>query len=107
MTTVLVHRQRSPPSDRMAKVSEANTSALEAEQWKLGHQAVVPPGVEKDHHGVNHAKSLHAFGHDPQGPQADMPKKPPATVGLPAPDAASVELHSSSPPIWSLSANLT
>ena len=74
MTTVLVHRQRSPPSDKLAKVSEANASALEAEQWKLGHQAVVPPGVERDHHGVNHEKSLHACGHDPQGPPAGMPR---------------------------------
>ena len=88
----------------MAKVLEANASALEAKQWKLGHQEVVPSVVEKDHHGVNHAKSFHAFGH---GPQADMPKKPPATVDLPAPDAANVELHGSSSPIWSLSANLT
>ena len=88
----------------MAKVSEANTSALEAKQWKLGHEEVVPSVVEKDHHGVNHAKSFHAFGH---GPQADMPKKPPATVSLPAHDAAKVELHSPSATIWSLTANLT
>ena len=88
----------------MAKVLEPDASASEAKRWKLGHEEVVPPVVEKDHHGENHAKSFHAFGH---GPQADMQKRPPTTVSLPAHDAAKVELHSPSATIWSLTANLT
>ena len=104
MTTVLVHRQRSPPSDRMAKVLESDASASEAKQWKPCRGDAVPPVIEEDHHGENHAKSFHAFGH---GLQADRPKRPPVTVSLPAPDAAKVERHSSSPPIWSLSTDLT
>ena len=82
----------------MAKVLEANASALEAKQWKLGYEEVVPSVVEKDHHGENRAKSFHAFGH---GLQADRPKRPPVTVSLPAPDAAKNKLAGPSATIWS------
>ena len=89
----------------MAKVLEPDASALEwAEQCEPYRADVVPPVIEEDHHDENRAKSFHAFGH---GLQADRPKRPPATVGLPAHDAAKVELHSPSATIWSLTANLT
>ena len=88
----------------MAKVLESDAYALEAEQWKPYRGNVVPPVIEEDHHGENHAKSFHASGH---GLQADRPKRPPATVSLPAHDAAKDnELHGPSVTIWSLTANL-